>query len=137
MSSDEDKEHHGEDERTLESKDPRGSNSGSARDIPLNEDSIAKDYADSPSLITEKAEGSSVEGHQSGDGSEDEDDSIHSSGEDDSDSEEEEDDDDDDDESEPALKYTLLGGTMPVLLRKDSASALAVSSKLIVSNELA
>lgn len=55
------------------------------------------------------------------------------------DSEEEEDeegsseeDDEDDEEYEPALKYDLLGGETSKLLERDSASALAVSSKYIV-----
>lgn len=51
------------------------------------------------------------------------------SGEDESAEEEEEDDED----YEPALKYELLGGTTDTLLEKDSASALAVSPKYLVS----
>lgn len=49
-----------------------------------------------------------------------------------------EDDEDDDEEEEeeeeePALKYERLGGSAHELLEKDSASALAVSSQLLVS----
>jgi hypothetical protein len=48
--------------------------------------------------------------------------------------EDEEDEDDDEDDEEPALKYERLGGALGDLLKKDSASALAVSNKLLVSN---
>lgn len=41
--------------------------------------------------------------------------------------------DEDDDDYEPALKYDLLGGATESLLEKDSASALAVSPKYLVS----
>jgi TATA-binding protein-associated factor Taf7 len=53
--------------------------------------------------------------------------------------EEQEDDDDDgeeeeeDDEDEPSLKYQRISGAIPDLLKKDSASALAISNKTIVS----
>ncbi len=53
-----------------------------------------------------------------------------------SDGEEEEDDyegDDEDDDEEPALKYERIGGSVPDLFRKDSASSLAVANKLMVS----
>ena len=52
--------------------------------------------------------------------------------EDSSDIDEEEDDADDD---EPALKYDLLGGSTPILLEKDSASTLAVSTKYLVRDK--
>lgn len=45
---------------------------------------------------------------------------------------EEEDGDDDDDDEEPALKYERITGAVPELLKKDSASALAVSHKFMV-----
>ncbi|KAF5387652.1 hypothetical protein D9615_000773 [Tricholomella constricta] len=52
------------------------------------------------------------------------------------DNEEGEDDDDDEDEDEedddePALKYERIGGSVPDLLKKDSASALAIANKLM------
>ena len=46
---------------------------------------------------------------------------------------EEDDDDDDEDDEEPALKYERLGGAAADLLEKDTASAVAVSQKVLVS----
>ena len=46
--------------------------------------------------------------------------------------EEDEEDDEEEDDEEPSLKYQRIGGAVPDLLRKDSASALAVSNKLLV-----
>jgi hypothetical protein len=46
--------------------------------------------------------------------------------------EEEDDEDEEEDDEEPSLKYQRIGGAVPDLLRKDSASALAVSNKLLV-----
>ncbi|KAJ6544053.1 hypothetical protein B0H19DRAFT_956201 [Mycena capillaripes] len=46
------------------------------------------------------------------------------------DADEDEDDDDEDDE-EPALKYERIGGLLPDLLKKDSASALCISKSLL------
>jgi len=43
-----------------------------------------------------------------------------------------EDDEAEDDDDEPALKYERITGTIPDLLKKDSASALAVSNKTMV-----
>jgi hypothetical protein len=45
---------------------------------------------------------------------------------------EEEDDEEDDDDEEPALKYERIGGSLPDLLKKDSASALSISKSLLV-----
>ena len=44
----------------------------------------------------------------------------------------EEDEDDDDDDDEPALKYERIGGSIPDLLKKDTASALSIANKLMV-----
>ena len=46
-------------------------------------------------------------------------------------SEEEEEEEEEDDE-EPSLKYERMTGAVPDILKKDSASALAVSNKLLV-----
>jgi len=46
--------------------------------------------------------------------------------------EEEDSDDEEEDDEEPSLKYERLIGAVPDLLKKDSASALAVSNKLLV-----
>ena len=52
----------------------------------------------------------------------------------DDDEDEDEEDDDDDDDDEPALKYERFGGAFQDLLKKDSASALAVSNKFLVDH---
>ena len=46
--------------------------------------------------------------------------------------EEDGEDDDDEEEEEPSLKYERMGGAINDLLKKDSASALAVSNKCLV-----
>jgi len=48
------------------------------------------------------------------------------------DDEDDEDEDDEDEDEEPALKYERITGAIPDLLKKDSASALAVSLKFMV-----
>jgi hypothetical protein len=45
---------------------------------------------------------------------------------------EEEEEEDEDEDEEPALKYERFGGAFQDLLKKDSASALAVSNKFLV-----
>lgn len=57
-------------------------------------------------------------------------DNMEQGGDESSDEEDEEDDDEEEDE-EPSLKYQRITGAVPDLLRKDSASALAVSNKLM------
>jgi hypothetical protein len=42
-------------------------------------------------------------------------------------------DSEEDDDEEPALKYERIGGELPDLLKKDSASALAISNNLLVN----
>ena len=131
MSSDADQERHVEDEHALDTKDPQVSDDESASNVSMN------GFRDDEELVAAaKLNGSNGDSNQSVEDSEDQEHSAHDTGEeeeDDSGSEdEEEDEDEDEDESEPALKYSLLGGAVSVLLHKDSASALAVSSKLIV-----
>ena len=46
--------------------------------------------------------------------------------------EEDEDEEDEEEDEEPALKYERIGGSVPDLLKKDSASALAISKKTMV-----
>ena len=43
-----------------------------------------------------------------------------------------EDDEEEEEEEEPALKYERIGGSVPDLLKKDSASALAISKRTMV-----
>jgi vacuolar protein sorting-associated protein 41 len=52
--------------------------------------------------------------------------------EDEEDEEEDEEDEDEDEDEEPALKYERIGGSVSDLLKKDSASALAISNKIMV-----
>ncbi|KAG6812138.1 hypothetical protein H0H92_004137 [Tricholoma furcatifolium] len=51
--------------------------------------------------------------------------------EEDDDDEEDEDEEDEDEDEEPVLKYERIGGAIPDLLKKDSASALVVANKLM------
>ena len=46
--------------------------------------------------------------------------------------EEEESEEEEEDDEEPSLKYERMTGAVPDILKKDSASALAVSNKLLV-----
>jgi hypothetical protein len=52
--------------------------------------------------------------------------------EDEDEDEDEEGEDEDEEDEEPALKYERIGGSFPDLFKKDSASAMAVSNKLLV-----
>lgn len=73
--------------------------------------------------------------HES-EGGEVEDESVEDDEDDGEDEEEEEEEGDDDhedeEEDEPTLKYERMSGAINDLLKKDSASALAVSNKLLV-----
>ncbi|KAI0315153.1 vacuolar assembling protein VPS41 [Amylostereum chailletii] len=59
-----------------------------------------------------------------------EDEGEEGEGEDEGDEEDDEDDEEDDDD-EPALKYERLGGSFQDLFKKDSASSMAISNKLL------
>lgn len=48
------------------------------------------------------------------------------------DSDDDDEDDDDEEEEEPALKYSRIEGAVPELLKKDSASAIAVSGNRLL-----
>lgn len=58
-----------------------------------------------------------------------------SEGDEDSSDIDDDDEEEDADDDEPALKYDLLGGSTPMLLEKDSASTLAVSTKYLVRDK--
>ena len=62
----------------------------------------------------------------------------HEENDDDEGDEEEEDseEEDEEDDDEPALKYVRMGGSIQDLFKKDSASALAISNKLLVSHDM-
>jgi len=79
----------------------------------------------------EETEDDSGEAEEEGDEEGEEDEEDEEDGEDGEDGEDE--DEEDEDEEEPALKYERIGGLIPDLLKKDSASALAIASKFIVS----
>jgi hypothetical protein len=68
------------------------------------------------------------EGDDDEDGNEDGEEEEEDEGEE----EEDEDEEEEDEDEEPALKYERFGGAFQDLLKKDSASALAVSSKFLV-----
>jgi hypothetical protein len=79
--------------------------------------------------------GDSEDGDDDGGDEEDDDDDDDETGEEDGGErgeDEEEEGDEDEDEDEPALKYERFGGAFQDLLKKDSASALAVSNKFLV-----
>lgn len=59
-----------------------------------------------------------------------EEDDEEEDGEDDND--DDDDDDEEEEEEEPSLKYERMGGAIGGLLKKDSASALAVTNKCLV-----
>jgi hypothetical protein len=56
--------------------------------------------------------------------------------EEDEDEGDEDEDEGDEDDDEPALKYERIGGSIPDLLKRDSASALAIANKLMVDRTL-
>jgi hypothetical protein len=71
--------------------------------------------------------------HSDDDGTDDEEDDEEEDEEEEEGEEEDEEEEDDDDDDEPALKYERFGGGgYQDLLKKDSASALAVSDKFLV-----
>jgi hypothetical protein len=76
-----------------------------------------------------KSDKSDSEGHE---GPEE---SVEEDSEEDEDTDESDEGDEDgiDEDYEPALKYGLMGGSVSTLFQKDSASALAVTAKYIVS----
>ena len=76
-------------------------------------------------------EGQEIESGEDRKGKEDQqDEDAEEEGEEEEDNDDDEDDEDDDEE--PALKYERITGAIPDLLKKDSASALAVSLKFMV-----
>ncbi|PPQ94822.1 hypothetical protein CVT25_007459 [Psilocybe cyanescens] len=93
------------------------------------EDNVPARLSDSPTPTSEYS------GHEGGKNGKkiESDDSDEEEEDEEGGSEEEEDDDDDDgeDDEEPSLKYERITGAIPDLLKKDSASALCVSNKLL------
>jgi len=76
--------------------------------------------------------GQEIESGEDRKGKEDQQDEDTEDEEEEEDDEAEDDEDDEDDDEEPALKYERITGAIPDLLKKDSASALAVSLKFMV-----
>lgn len=100
------------------------------KDVPH----IMRTITDSPTEMSEA--GSMANGKDESEESEQEDSeeeqSASGSGSEDEDGDEE----DEDEDEEPALKYERIGGSIPDLLKKDSASALAISNKIMVNTIL-
>lgn len=86
-----------------------------------------EDIAPDPTSDQARAEADEARAEDSEENDEEEDD-------DDDSSSDEDDDESDSDSDEPTLKYARLGGETDQILAKDTASAMAVSSKYIVSN---
>jgi hypothetical protein len=88
---------------------------------------------DSPGEMSEveeaKGDGSAHEEHEEDEGDQGSEENDQGNSEDDEDNEDE---DDEDEDEEPALKYERIGGSVSDLLKKDSASALAISNKIMV-----
>jgi hypothetical protein len=99
-----------------------------------------KNASDTGYVDSENAAHGSESGmDESESGEEDDDDEgEEDDGEGEGEGEEEEGDDDyeDEEEDEPTLKYERMGGAINDLLKKDSASALAVSNNLLVKLSL-
>ena len=75
------------------------------------------------------------EGRETAQRDDDADTGVDDDGEDDGDKDDDGEDEEDEDaeDEEPALKYERIGGALTDLLKKDSASALAISNKLLVN----
>ncbi|KAJ8487764.1 hypothetical protein ONZ45_g14207 [Pleurotus djamor] len=88
--------------------------------------------SDSPTQLTDVEDGDASPGHGGSN-------QLHSSDEesgdlddeDDDEYDEDDDDDDDEEEEEPSLKYERIGGSIPDLFRKDSASGVAIANKVM------
>ncbi|KAH9482153.1 Vacuolar protein sorting-associated protein 41-like protein [Psilocybe cubensis] len=91
--------------------------------------------SDSPTPMSDYDEQELRKEHEGKNGKDAESDESEEEEDDEAESEEEEDEDEDDedeeDDEEPALKYERITGEIPDLLKKDSASALCVSNKLL------
>jgi len=97
---------------------------------------VPNNVTDSPTEMSDAGgEAETGNGHLGGEGeirSDSEDDDEYEDDEDQYDSEGTDSEDEDEDE-EPALKYERIGGSLHDLLKKDAASALAISNKLLVT----
>lgn len=98
------------------------------------EDHIPSRLSDSPTPMSEYDEHEKRKEPAGKNGKEVESDESDEEEDEEAGSEDDEDDDDEDDEDdeEPSLKYERIIGDIPDLLKKDSASTLCVSNKLLV-----
>ncbi|KAH9994131.1 vacuolar assembling protein VPS41 [Russula compacta] len=106
---------------------------GSPTRLPLHEAStMTAADTDSPCKLGDKEAANTPESGRHSESEEtntnDEEDGVES---DEDENEEEDDDDEGEEDEEPALKYERFGGAFQDLLKKDSASALAVSNKYL------
>lgn len=101
---------------------------GEKHDPEVTATDISGELNDVEGNVQEQSEPGHIEEHQmDGDGEGDE------SGEEETEGDEDEDEEDaSDDDEEPALKYERIGGSLSDLLKKDSASALAIVNKIMV-----
>ncbi|PPR01596.1 hypothetical protein CVT26_013335 [Gymnopilus dilepis] len=96
------------------------------KELHADADEEAQRLVNSPTQI---GNGHGVQGSPAGDHKEGDD--AHGRAEDEEEVEEDEEDEEDEDEEEPALKYERITGAIPDLFKKDSASALCVSQKIM------
>ena len=106
-------------------------NYSSEKDDNDDDDIAPPQISQSPTQMTEETVVDD-EGHVHQDGKQRADTIEQEGSESEVDDVEEDEEDDEEDDEEPSLKYQRIGGAVPDLLRKDSASALAVSNKLLV-----
>jgi vacuolar protein sorting-associated protein 41 len=87
---------------------------------------------DSPSNMSYVGEKERENGRDESSEEEDDEDGESGEDEDDEDDEDDSDEEDDDDDEEPTLKYSRIEGSVPEVLKKDSASAISVSGNRLI-----
>ena len=100
------------------------------KELHADVDEEAQRFLNSPTQI---GNGHGFQGSSAGDQTEGN--YAHGRGVDEEENEDDEEDEEDEDEEEPALKYERITGAIPDLFKKDSASALCVSQKIMASNQ--
>jgi len=89
-------------------------------------------YTESPVHMTEQEDEQRIETRENGKRRAEDDHQEDESTDQEESDEEQDEEDDEQDEDEPSLKYQRISGAIPDLLKKDSASALAISNKNMV-----
>lgn len=103
-------------------------------------DDVAVRVSESPTPMSDSEEDEEEDNDSSSESTTEDDNEVHQNGsaqhavvqDEEDDEDDAEDEDEDEDEEEPSLKYDRITGDIPDLLRKDSASGVAVSNKRIV-----